>query len=46
MFLRNETFFLRKSPLGTEKKGYLCKRMAILIATISLVYHLIITNYY
>lgn len=21
MFLRNETFFLRKSPLGTEKKA-------------------------
>lgn len=44
MFLRNETFFLPKTPLGTEKKANVCKRMAIYIASISLVYHLIITK--
>ena len=46
MFLRNETIFLPKTPLRTEKKANVCKRMAIYIATISLVYHLIITNYH
>lgn len=46
MFLRNETFFFTENSPWYRKKGYLCKRMAILIASISLIYHLIITNYY
>ena len=46
MFLRNETIFLPKTPLGTEKKANFANVWQFYIATISLVYHLIITNYH